>query len=87
MANGDRKRRKWGCVVACKDADGRIVSWQARYQSPVNPRQRIYRRFGLEFQTEAYRWLDETFLADLQLILIAVYLKNTARNPTSANTP
>ena len=59
MANGDRKRRKWGCVVACKDADGRIVSWQARYQSPVNPRQRIYRRFGLEFQTEAYRWLDE----------------------------
>lgn len=59
MANGDRKRRKWGCVVACKDADGRIISWQARYQSPVNPRQRIYRRFGLEFQTEAYRWLDE----------------------------
>lgn len=59
MANGDRKRRKWGCVVACKDADGRIISWQARYQSPVNPRQRIYRRFGLEFQAEAYRWLDE----------------------------
>mgnify|MGYP000040215011 FL=1 len=59
MSNGDRKRRKWGCVVARKDADGRIVSWQARYQSPVNPRQRIYRRFGLEFQTEAYRWLDE----------------------------
>ena len=41
MSNGDRKRRKWGCVVACKDADGSIVSWQARYQSPVNPRQRI----------------------------------------------
>lgn len=59
MANGNRKRRKWGCVVACKDADGSIVSWQARYQSPVNPRQRIYRRFGLEFQAEAYRWLDE----------------------------
>lgn len=59
MANGDRKRRKWGCVVACKDADGSIVSWQAHYQSPVNPRQRIYRRFGVEFQTEAYLWLDE----------------------------
>lgn len=59
MANGGKRRRKWGCVVACKDADGRIVSWQARYQSPVNPRQRIYRRFGVEFQTEAYRWLDE----------------------------
>lgn len=27
MSNGDRKRRKWGCVVACKDADGSIVSW------------------------------------------------------------
>ena len=32
--------------------------------------------------------LDETFLANLQLILIAIYLKkNTAKNPTSANTP
>lgn len=31
--------------------------------------------------------LDETFLPNLQLILIAIYLKNTAKNPTSANTP
>lgn len=31
--------------------------------------------------------LDETFLANLQLILIAIYLKNTAKNPTSVNTP
>lgn len=30
--------------------------------------------------------LDETFLPNLQLILIAIYLKNTAKNPTSANT-
>ena len=87
MSNGDRKRRKWGCVVTCKDADESIVSWQTRYQSPVNPRQRIYRRFGVESQTEAYRWLDETFLADLQLILIAVYLKNTAKTQPSVNTP
>ena len=34
-----------------------------------------------------YDRLDETFLADLQLILIAIYLKNTAKNPTSVNTP
>ena len=31
--------------------------------------------------------LDETFLANLQLIPIAIYLKNTAKNPTSVNTP
>ena len=30
--------------------------------------------------------LDEAFLADPRLILIAIYLKNTARNPTSVNT-
>ena len=34
-----------------------------------------------------YDRLDATFLANLQLILIAVYLKNTAKNPTSVNTP
>lgn len=34
-----------------------------------------------------YDRLDETFLANLQLILIAIYLKNTAKNPTSVNTP
>lgn len=44
-----------------KDADGRIISWQARYQSPVNPKQRIYRRFGAEFRAEAFRWLDEEY--------------------------
>ena len=31
--------------------------------------------------------LDETLLADPRLILIAIYPKNTARNPTSVNTP
>ncbi len=59
MANGDRKRRKWGCRRRCKDADGRHLLLAGPIPSPVNPRQRIYRRFGLEFQAEAYRWLDE----------------------------
>ena len=31
--------------------------------------------------------LDETFLANLQFILIAVYLKKHSQNPTSVNTP
>ena len=31
--------------------------------------------------------LDETFLANLQLIPIAIYLKDTAKNLTSVNTP
>ena len=31
--------------------------------------------------------LDETFLANLQLILIAIYLKKHSQNPTSVNTP
>ena len=31
--------------------------------------------------------LDETVLANLQLILIAVYLKKHSRNSTSVNTP
>ena len=34
-----------------------------------------------------YDRLDETFLANLQLILIAVYLKKHSQNPTSVNTP
>ena len=34
-----------------------------------------------------YDRLDETFLAKLQLIPIAIYLKNTAKNPISVNTP
>ena len=31
--------------------------------------------------------LDETLLANPWPILIAIYLKNTAKNPTSVNTP
>ena len=41
----------------------------------------------LRDRAHEYDGLDETFLADLRLILIATYLKNTAKNPTSVNTP
>lgn len=34
-----------------------------------------------------YDRLDGTFLANLRLIPIAIYLKNTDKNPTSVNTP
>ena len=34
-----------------------------------------------------YDRLDEAFLADLRLILIAIYLKKHSQNPTSVNTP
>jgi len=34
-----------------------------------------------------YDRLYETFLANLQPILIAVYLKKHSQNPTSVNTP
>lgn len=34
-----------------------------------------------------YDRLDEAFLADLRLILIATYLKKHSQNPTSVNTP
>ena len=38
-------------------------------------------------RTHEYDRLDETFLANLQLILIAVYLKKHSQNSTSVNTP
>ena len=34
-----------------------------------------------------YDRLDETFLANLQLLPIAIYLNTTAKNPISVNTP
>lgn len=34
-----------------------------------------------------YDRVDEAFLADLRLILIAIYLKNTAKTQPSVNTP
>ncbi|MCB5685688.1 hypothetical protein LIQ42_10600, partial [Bifidobacterium breve] len=50
--------------------------------------ERVFNRMKHHSQAATrYDRLDETFLANLPLILIAVYLKNTANNPTSVNTP
>ena len=50
--------------------------------------ERVFNRMKHHRQAATrYDRLDETVLANLQLILIAVYLKNTAKNPTSVNTP
>ena len=54
-----RKRRKWGSVIVRRDADGNPTSLQARYVNPLDPRKKVGRNFGLEYETEAYRWLDE----------------------------
>lgn len=45
-------------------------------------RMKHYRKAAIRYDR-----LDATFLANPRLILIAVYLKNTAKNPTSVNTP
>lgn len=52
-------RRRWGSVIVRKDADGRPVALQARYVNPLDPSKKVGRNFGLEFEAEAYRWLDE----------------------------
>ena len=54
-----RKRRKWGSVIVRRDADGNPTSFQARYVNPLDPPKKVGRNFGLEYETEAYRWLDE----------------------------
>ncbi|KAB6781617.1 site-specific integrase, partial [Bifidobacterium longum] len=53
-----RKRRKWGSVIVRRDADGNPTSFQARYVNPLDPPKKVGRNFGLEYETEAYRWLD-----------------------------
>ena len=54
-----RKRRKWGSVIVRRDTDGNPTSFQARYVNPLNPPKKVGRNFGLEYETEAYKWLDE----------------------------
>lgn len=54
-----RKRRKWGSVIVRRDADGNPTSFQARYVNPLDPPKKVGRNFGLEYETEAYKWLDE----------------------------
>ena len=53
-----RKRRKWGSVIVRRDADGNPASFQARYVNPLDPPKKVGRNFGLEYETEAYKWLD-----------------------------
>ena len=57
-----RKRRKWGSVIVRRDTDGNPTSFQARYVNPLNPPKKVGRNFGLEYETEAYKWLDEEHL-------------------------
>ena len=54
-----RKRRKWGSVIVRRDTDGNPISFQARYVNPLDPPKKVGRNFGLEYETEAYKWLDE----------------------------
>lgn len=35
------------------------MALQARYVNPLDPSKKVGRNFGLEYETEAYRWLDE----------------------------
>ena len=53
-----RKRRKWGSVIVRRDTDGNPTSFQARYVNPLDPPKKVGRNFGLEYETEAYKWLD-----------------------------
>ena len=46
-------------MIVRKDADGNPTSFQARYVNPLDPSKKVGRNFGLEYETEAYRWLDE----------------------------
>ena len=46
-------------MIFRKDTDGNPTSLQARYVNPLDPSKKVGRNFGLEYKTEAYRWLDE----------------------------
>ena len=54
---------------------------QGDVQGAENMVERVFNRMK-HYRKAATRYdrLDETFLANLQLILIAIYLKNTAKN-------
>ena len=58
----------------------RTASWD--YDREAHNRMKHHRKAATRYDR-----LDETFLAKLQLIPIAIYLKNTAKNPISVNTP
>ena len=46
-------------MIVRRDADGNPTSFQARYVNPLDPSKKVGRNFGLEYETEAYKWLDE----------------------------
>lgn len=46
-------------MIVRRDADGTPTSFQARYVNPLDPSKKVGRNFGLEYETEAYKWLDE----------------------------
>lgn len=54
-----KPKRKWGSVIVRKDAKGKPVSLQARYVNPLDHTKKVGRNFGLEYEAEAYKWLDE----------------------------
>lgn len=53
------RRRRWGTIIERKDTDGRIISYQARYVNPIDPTKKVTRNFGVEYEAEVHRWLDE----------------------------
>lgn len=60
---------------------------QGGVQGAEHGRTRLQPHEALPQAATRHDRFDETFLSNLQLILIAIYLKNTAKNPTSVNTP
>ncbi|MHC8999898.1 hypothetical protein [Bifidobacterium bifidum] len=60
---------------------------QGGVQGAEHGRTRFNRMKRYRKAATRYDRLDEAFLADLRLILIAIYLKKHSQNPTSVNTP
>ena len=66
--------------------------FQARYVNPLDPPKKVGRNFGLEYETEAYKWLDvEHYLVALHNKGIRQWVHPSQRGadtmPYSGNTP
>nr|WP_301888322.1 hypothetical protein [Bifidobacterium dentium] len=46
-------------MIVSKNANSKPTSLQARYVNLLDPSKKVSRNFRLEYQAEAYRWLDE----------------------------
>ncbi|WP_230581277.1 hypothetical protein [Bifidobacterium longum] len=66
---------------------GPMESRQGGAQGAEHGRTRLNRMKHHRKAATRHDRLDETLLANPRPILIAIYLKNTAKNPTSVNTP